>query len=185
MNQLSKTSNLKTILSSEKIWKDIPGLDGLYQASNDGGIQRMDRVTSDGRRLKQRDLKLSKCSNGYLFFSPRTSRSKKTMLVHRAVLSAFSGSFQDLDVNHINGIKSDNRIDNLEWVTRSENLKHAARIGLKPSGENSHLSKLTREEVKEIRSLIGTMPQTEIAKKFGVAQTTISKINTGKKWKNQ
>ncbi len=89
------------------------------------------------------------------------------------------------EVNHKNGVKTDNRASNLEWLTRSENLKHAADIGLKPVGEQSHLcTKLKAEDVHAIRKLCKNgMPQAKIGKLFGVSQTYVGKIHRRTKWR--
>jgi len=165
-------------------FKNIPGLSDAYAASKDGNIKSNPRKASDGRIVKGRIMRPQRASNGYLFFAARCKSHKGPVSVHRAVLSAFTGEMRKIDVNHINGIKDDNRLENLEWATRSENQLHAANHNLKPCGEKSHLAKLTEKQVNEIRELIRLkIPQTKIAAIYGVAQTSISKIKTGKKWK--
>jgi len=168
----------------EIIYTEIPGTEGAYSAGKDGSIRSNPRKASDGRCIKGRQIKLLKTSNGYLFFAARSKGFSGPMLAHRAILSAFTGEMMGLDVNHKNGIKDDNRLENLEWNTRSENQLHAANNGLKPTGERSHLSKLKEKQVIEIRHLINIgISQSKIAKSYGVSQTAISKIKTNKKWK--
>lgn len=165
-------------------WKEIPGLSGAYLASSMGEIKSLPRLAADDRKIKGRLMRLQKTTSGYLFFAARSKTFSGPILVHRAVLSAFTGGMEQLDVNHINGIKHDNRAANLEWLTRSGNLLHAANTGLKPVGVQSHLAKLSEDNVREIRQLLTIgKPQTEIAALFGVTQTAISKIKTLKKWK--
>jgi DNA-binding transcriptional regulator YiaG len=165
-------------------YKNIPGTCGAYSAGSDGSIRSNPRKASDGRAVNGRIIKQLRSSNGYLFFQVRSEVFSGSTLSHRAVLSAFSEEMKELDVNHKNGIKTDNRLENLEWNTRSENQLHAANNGLKPTGEKSHLAKLNSEQVREIRELLKTsISQSKIARLYGVAPTTISKIKNNKKWK--
>ena len=121
--------------------------------------------------------------------------------VHRLVAEAFIKNKHDKpQVNHINGIKGDNRAENLEWVTPAENIRHAIDTGLlkykkkekeiKNSkyslGEEVNGSKLTPEEVIEIRVLweLREFKQVELAEKFGVDNSTINDIIRRKRWKH-
>ena len=107
---------------SEEIWRDIAGYEGLYQVSNCGRVKSFYR---GGRILKQ-SLK-----RGYMFVELYLNTNGKIHIVHRLVAQAFiPNPLNKLEVNHINGIKTDNRVENLEWVTRSENEQHAYDTGL-------------------------------------------------------
>ena len=137
-----------------EIWKDIPSLEGRYQASSFGRIKSVERVVifSDGRKYEYHEniLKLRCDKDGYILFTVRDNGKHRTLKVHRAVLLSFYGNPLNIrEVNHKNGTKSDNRISNLEWVTSSENKLHAISIGisnptknLKPhKGLNHHMTK--------------------------------------------
>lgn len=111
---------------------------------------------------------------------------RKNILVHREVAKAFISNPQNKpQVNHKNGVKTDNRVENLEWSTRSENQIHAVRTGLRKIQrlEKSPASKLTNVQVTVIREAIrhGHM-QKDIAKYFHLDQSTISRIKTGHNW---
>jgi len=105
----------------------VPGYVGLYSASAGGRIWAHPRKSrSAGRWLKEQTD-----SGGYRYVCLFRDNARKYPKVHRAVLEAFSGgSVPPLQVNHINGDKSDNRLCNLEWVTASQNRKHAWATGL-------------------------------------------------------
>ena len=114
----------------------------------------------------------------------------KNVLVHRIIASVFILNPNNLEqVNHKNGIKTDNNVDNLEWCTRSENLIHAYKIGLekKQTGESHHAHKLTNDNVKYIKThYIKRDPiygATALGKKFNVNRTTIVNVYKGKTWK--
>ena len=117
----------------EEIWKDVPGYETYYQISTFGNVRSLDRYYN-GRNLKGKLLKLSPNKFGYLRFTAKKDNITKTLHVHRIVLLTFNPINEEKQVNHINGIKSDNRLENLEWCTDSENKIHAYKIGLMVGG---------------------------------------------------
>ena len=108
--------------------------------------------------------------------------------VHRLVAETFIPNPDNRpEVNHKNGIKWDNRVENLEWVTKSENMNHAILNGLSNSiGETHYGAKLTEEQVIQIRELYATKKYTQrqLGKMYGVCFQHISKIVNNKQWKH-
>lgn len=113
-------------------WKDIPGYEGLYQVSDGGMVRSVDRTAkvmsrwgfAVTRSLKGRVLSTSAFPNGYMKVSLGRDNCQ---LVHRLVALAFIDGDTSMQVNHKNGIRSDNSVENLEWVTCSENHLHSYR----------------------------------------------------------
>jgi hypothetical protein len=170
-----------------EIWKDIPGTNGIYQASNTGQIRSIDRLVKHnygGLKLtKGRILKQSKQRNGYLACPIFYNGIEKRRNIHRLIISAFLGE-SNLTVNHKNGIKSDNNLSNLEYCTLSENAKHSFRIGLSCiDGEKHPSSRLSNEEAKTIFKLANSGSSTmELARKYGVVASVISNIKFGRSY---
>ena len=104
-----------------EVWKDVVGYEGLYEVSNLGRIRRNGRIK---KPQVNRD--------GYMEVSLSKHSIQKTLKLHRIVAIAFIPNQQNkATVNHINGVKTDNRIENLEWATHSENIIHANKAGLR------------------------------------------------------
>ena len=108
----------------EEIWKPIRESSN-YLVSNLGNVKSLPRTDRLNRLNKGCILKKSKDKDGYDMVNPRINNKNKTLKVHRLVAQAFIPNPENKpQVNHKNGIKTDNRAENLEWVTHSENTRH-------------------------------------------------------------
>lgn len=148
----------------------------LYEVSTEGHI----RNSKTGRILREFEG-----PDGYL----RTQFDGKTRLVHRVVANVFIDNPSNLpEVNHINGCKSDNRIENLEWCSRNYNIQHSYDIGLRTAkGEQNSRAILSETDVEYIRKnyrkrdpVYGALA---LAKRFGVAHQTICAAVSEQTWK--
>lgn len=164
-------------------WRDIEGYEGLYQVSSYGRVKSLNYK----RTKEERNLSPYGNGHGYLSVSLRKNSKTKKVLVHRLVAEAFLSDREE-QINHKNGCKADNHVDNLEWCTQSENLLHAYRNGLNHSlyGESHPKTILVDSDVIDIRSKYDTGMYTQkcLAKMYNVAQSTVSDIINGKKWKH-
>ena len=177
--------------NQEEIWKDVVGYEGLYQVSNKGNARSLDRVIFNKNGVpkitKGVNLKL-KNRQGYLFIDTYINLKSKTSRIHRLIAKAFIPNPLNKEaVNHINGIKTDNRVENLEWCTAKENAIHSVRTGLtKTIGEGAYSAKLKREDVLQIRKLSSDgMSAPKIAEKIGIIKPCqINSIIRGEAWKH-
>lgn len=170
-------------------WKEIKNYEGYYQISNFGRVKSLYRIVSgcDGRntRIKGRILKLATDTKGYNFISLQKHHKTKKCKVHRLVGIYFiNNPFNKPFINHIDGIKTNNHEDNLEWVTAHENQLHAYKNGLHPilCGIINGNSKLSENQVQKI--LQDDRSQRKIAKTYGISQSTVCQIKTRKTWKH-
>lgn len=115
----------------EEIWKPIPDYEGLYEASNMGRIRSLPHITvsSNGKRVQVKGQIMKPClqHSGYYHVVLRKNGKKTTLLVHRLILISFVGFKPGYDTNHKDENKSNNRLDNLEWVTRKCNCNYGTR----------------------------------------------------------
>lgn len=111
-----------------EIWKPIEGTDGKYEVSNTGKVRSLNYKQTG----KAKELTPSEKAGGYLQLRVKIDGKLKTVVIHRLVAEAFVPNPDGKpEVNHINGNKKRNYADNLEWVTRSENIQHAVDSGLR------------------------------------------------------
>lgn len=113
----------------QEIYKDILGYEGLYQVSNFGNIKTLQRIDILTKKTIPEYKKVNHIKdNGYLVVNLWKNNKGTDFYVHRLVLSAFLPINQKLDVNHKDGNKKNNNLENLEWCSRSQNIKHAYEV---------------------------------------------------------
>lgn len=139
-------------------------------------------ITKKGEIINKHNNRLvkpQKNGKGYL----RVSIGKKMMFVHRLVAQQYIPNPENkLQVNHKDGNKLNNCVDNLEWVTNQENRNHAIKNDLHFCGDRCFWSKLTSQDVMFIRN-DNSYNITELSKMFNVARSTIRNVKIGKTWK--
>lgn len=167
----------------EEIWKDVDGYNGIYQVSNIGRVRSFiewkDRISENPRILKPQSQK-----TGYVFVYLSKDNEHRAQRIHRLVADAFiPNPMNKPEVNHIDGNKKNNCVTNLELATRSENSKHAFRIGLREFTEKQYEQIMSRakpvqqmlngEVVAEHRSSADAQRTT------GICRMSISKCYRG------
>lgn len=114
-----------------EIWKDIVGYEGLYQVSNLGRVKSLPKYDRKGRFHSERIKAPANNGTGYLVVNLKHDGKQQMRTVHRLVAEVFlPNDNTSLEINHIDGDKSNNCVNNLEWCTRSENIRHAVKNGL-------------------------------------------------------
>jgi hypothetical protein len=175
----------------KEVWKDIEGYEGCYQISSLSRVRSLDRVITHGSnvgidknfRYKGKILKQPVLGNGYKHVMLLIAGKSKLISVHRLVAINFIDNPDSKDhVDHINTIKTDNRIENLRWVWSFDHPKISVGQGVLPTGENSYLSYLTTKQVNKIRELYNTnkYTQSELANMFKSKRSTIQGITSGR-----
>jgi predicted RNA binding protein YcfA (HicA-like mRNA interferase family) len=163
-------------------WKPIVGYEGLYEVSNFGRIKTLYNRYKDVIYLKY-----NTSPNGYYCVNLVKNKISKTIRIHRLVAEHFINNPQNKPmVNHKDGDKKNNFVDNLEWVTASENIKHSFKNGLSnKKGSHHHLSKLDEGDVLVIRILAeATVERKKIAEAFRVSRQCVDSIINGKTWRH-
>lgn len=174
-------------MKNEK-WLPVAGYEGKYEVSDMGRVRSVDRVVTDvlkgtvrTRRFLGRVLSPHLVGAGYQSVCLSSGKGPDNRYIHRLVASTFVPNPEGKpQVNHINVCTTDNRASNLEWVTCSENHKHARLHG---NVDGSNGAKLTSGDVKKIRQRLEKgETQRSIAEDYGVRQPAISGISSGKNW---
>lgn len=161
-------------------WKTVPTAPS-YEVSDMGSVRR---ATAGQRTRIGNVMKKRPQPNGYIQACLSIAPSKyKQFLVHRLVMLAFKGP-SDLHVNHINGIRNDNRLANLEYVTQKQNSQHSKIVlGTSGAGIRNGRAKLKDQDVRNIRTKRAAgMSCRAIAREYGVAHSMIERICDRKAW---
>lgn len=169
-------------------WKSVSGYEGYYEVSNLGRLQSLDRMIVDkvGRKrsIGGKMLKLCLNSNDHYHATLSKGNRRVSKKIHQLVAEAFIGPRPiGCEVCHNNGQPLDNEVGNLRYDTSAGNQADRLKHGTSNRGEKNGRAKLNEGDVREIRlALCGGKTRALIAKKFGVSEVQISKINGGKCW---
>ncbi|MGR8823786.1 NUMOD4 domain-containing protein [Leuconostoc citreum] len=151
-------------------WKDIVGFQNVYQVSNHGNIRSIARVLTDGRVTAGKYIKGSSNGNGYLYVTLSYGNIRKHKYIHRLVAETFLKNDEKLlEVNHIDGDKTNNSIENLEWVNSKQNKHHALVNGLYDA--NSY-----KFENEIVADLLRGHHRNYVAEKYKTAIVSIDRI---------
>lgn len=194
------TITQEVALNTKENWCWCTSLKGRYKVSDTGRVKSVSRWVVCSRKgtkrfIKGRILKQVVGSHGYLVVNLRKKGTGKVHCVHRLVLEAFMGSCpvgkQGL---HKDDNRKNNKLSNLYWGTPKQNMRDAKRNGKRenaylnhPKCENNHNAKLTKKDVRRIRTLCTSSRiglKSELAREYGVSQTLITNIVKGKCWKS-
>jgi hypothetical protein len=167
---------------SAEFWKPIEGAPG-YAVSADGAVIR----TAPGKRTHPgRPLKPGVHRFGYRTYKLTIDGRHRRFEAHKLVARAWIGPRPSAkhEVAHLDGRKTNDHFSNLAWVTHAENEAHKAVHGTSPRGSRNGCAKLTEEVVRQMRAESGSASLAALARRYGVAFQTVSKIVRGERWRH-
>jgi len=164
----------------QEVWRPVVGYDGRYEVSDQGRVRSLINTYGNEREtpfvVKARPQK-----TGYRKVTLHRDGIRKTCLVHRLVMASFKGDCPiDQECRHLDGDPSNNRLDNLSWGTRAQNVSDRETHGTTARGERHGMSKLNDSHVIAIRNDPRSGPK--IASDYGVTRHTVSLIKLRKIW---
>lgn len=177
---------------SKEIWCPVQDFEGEYLISSHGKIKSIERtIIRSNNRVQFVPSIIRKCwvaPNGYANINLSKQGNIKIRSIHTLVLEAFVGPRPENCVaNHKDGNKLNNNIDNLEWITQSENVNHAKNVLNKTWGQKGELNSQAKLSNKDINYIIKNPDElgvVALARKFCVSHSLISMIKSKKRWKH-
>jgi hypothetical protein len=184
----------KSAIKMKEAWLPIETWEGIYEVSNFGRVASCDRVVSVVRydgvcysfKLRRRVLRPSAAANGYLIVSFTTAGRRQYRYVHELVATHFiSKRPNGLEVCHLNGVRSDCRMSNLRWGSRSSNAldRHLHGTMNQAHGEAHSNAKLTEADVRWIRANSDRLSYREMGRRLGVCHSTVALADQRKQWR--
>lgn len=165
-------------------WRPVIGFEGFYEASSCGDVRSIPReIKCRAGVMRRADgvvLHQSISNSGYKTVGLTRGGERYTKSVHRIVLAAFCGAPRGRCCRHLNGVRTDNRIENLAWGTWSQNQIDRAEHGTSIRGERSHMARLTEELVRRLRR--GELTPAECRDRFGINYYTACSARSGRTW---
>lgn len=166
-------------------WKPVKGFEIQYSVSDTGLVKSNARESLQGHLMHEKMMKPAVDKSGYVMVNLRSGALMKRVKVHRLVAETFLPSVDGKRfVNHIDGNKSNNKVENLEWTTASENMHHSANVlGNIPKGRLPvSKTNLRNDEINKYLDSIGneSVSKTFLVKKFSIGYSTASKIIEGR-----
>lgn len=181
----------------KEVWMPIDGLDGLYEVSSLGRVKSLPKIRSvwKGAQYLSKEKYLNAHPSRYGYPTVNLYKDKhffKRMAVHRLVANAFIPNPENKPhINHINAVRTDNRIENLEWCTASENIHHTIKLGRhKPVKQNDAVRSKTVLQLNTKKETINEFPSTmEVQRALGFKAPNINhaikykKLSHGYYWR--
>ena len=175
--------------STKEIWRPVVGWEGQYAVSNMGRVMRTSRTRNgraSGTLLYQTKLMPRGSLTSYYWirlFSPSIPRRHTRQYVHRLVAAAFIGDPNGLEINHLNGNGTDNRVVNLEICTRKQNILHSRRVLGRGRGEDHGHAKITEKTAGEVKRLLAIgIRQCDISRRLALKKSIVYRIACGECW---
>lgn len=171
----------------EEVWKKVNDFGGIYEVSSYGNIRSIDREVPHfrGGIVKRKGVLLKQNKSGH-YLSVSLTADRITKSVHRLVAIAFIPNPDNLpEVNHIDCNKKNNRLENLEWVTKKGNAEHAVKNGLLPchKGANNNMAVINDDIARQIKKLIlEGHRNADIGRMVGVDRSIVGHIKRGSTW---
>lgn len=179
IKNLCQEKNSTIINNKDEIWKDIPGYEEYYQISNHGRIKSLNRISCQNHIIEEKIRKATLDQDGYYKIILTVNGNVRSFFVHRIVATVFIPNVDNLpQINHKNCIKIDNRVENLEWTTSSENILHAFHMGVKnQKGEKNNSSKFRDVDIMGMKEMYNkNKNKEEIIKKFNISKSYLTRI---------
>lgn len=186
-------SGIQCAIEGAEEWRFVVGYEGFYEISNKGNLRALERKgiyqgrwnSKSKMTFRARDMKICSTPTGYQYAAIKRPNEKSVKhLIHRLVMQAFIGSpsADRFQVNHKNGIKADNRLENLEYCSASENLLHLTHVLKRKIGGAGGRSKLTKEQAISILS--DNRALKEIGADYGITLQAVWLLKNKKNWKH-
>lgn len=168
-------------------WRPIPEYEGLYAITRCGKVKRLQGYQAKTERILK--PRLSGGLSHYVIYTLSKDGKPKTQGLHRLLLQAFIGPppTPEHECNHIDGNPLNNSLDNLEWVTASENIQHMLRLGLRceKRGAEHYAAKMTQEQAFEIKQRYAAGESAAaLGGEYGVRPNHVKDIGRGVRWKH-